>query len=342
MTSFASGLLAFALVMALGFAAHRASLCTVKAVAETLTSGTAHMLASFAKAVLWTVAVSGLLFLLMPQPASSILERTPYGIALAGGFVFGVAAVINGGCSLSTLQRLADGELTMLATLAGFCLGVLGWSALDSHYGLTHAGTLPPPWASLGAWTLPLLVLVWLWAARELAGLWRRRNPHASWRERVTARIYPLSGAALVLGLSSGILYSVQGAWSYTNFLRSAAAASWSEGGAPTPFHGVLFLALLGGMAASSRQRGSLALRWEGAAAGLRRFLAGLMMGAGAAVIPGGNDTLILAAIPSLSPWALGIYLALLAGVATALLAMRRMGGMLTRVECASDRCMSS
>ena len=341
MADIATSLLAFALVMALGFAAHRASLCTVRAVAETLTSGTAHMLASFAKAVLWTVAVSGLLFLLMPQSASSVLERAPHGIALAGGFVFGVGAVINGGCSLSTLQRLADGELTMVATLAGFCLGVLGWSALDSHYGLTAARTLPPPWASLGAWTLPLLVLIWLWGAWELAGLWRRRDPHASWRERVAARIYPLSGAALVLGLSSGILYNVQGAWSYTNFLRSAAAAWYGEGSAPTPFHGALFLALLGGMVASSRQRGSLALRWEGAGAGLRRFSAGLMMGVGAAVIPGGNDTLILAAIPTLSPWALGAYLALLGGVASALLAMRRMGGMLSHVECASDRCAS-
>ena len=47
--------LALALVAGMGFAAHRASLCTVRAVTEMMTSGTTYMLASFAKAVLWTV-----------------------------------------------------------------------------------------------------------------------------------------------------------------------------------------------------------------------------------------------------------------------------------------------
>lgn len=341
MTPIPGALLALALVMALGFAAHRASLCTVKAVAETLTSGTGHMLASFAKAVLWSVAVTGALYLLGHESAASIPERAPHVLALAGGFAFGMGAAINGGCSLSTLQRLADGELTMLATLAGFCAGVLGWNVLDAHFALTSARTLPLPWPQLGAWAAPLVALAGLWAAWEASGLWRRRAPGRALQQRLAARVYPLSGAAVVLGVSGGMLSTFQGAWSYTNFLRAGVASGWGTDSPPTAFHAVLFMALLAGMLLSAWQRGSLGLRWEGGGPALRRLGGGFLMGAGGALIPGGNDTLVLVAIPALSPWALATYLALLAGVFATLLAMRLSGGALPRVECVSDRCVS-
>jgi len=42
----------------LGFAAHRASVCTVRAVAEVITSRTCHMLVSIGKSMLWVVALA--------------------------------------------------------------------------------------------------------------------------------------------------------------------------------------------------------------------------------------------------------------------------------------------
>lgn len=68
------------LVAFIGFAAHRASLCTVRAVAEIMTSGTAWMLSSFAKAALWTIAVSGVILLTAPASAAPCgkLYRTPW------------------------------------------------------------------------------------------------------------------------------------------------------------------------------------------------------------------------------------------------------------------------
>lgn len=41
----------------LGASAHRAGLCTVKAVAEVMTTGQAYVLWSFLKASLWTLAL---------------------------------------------------------------------------------------------------------------------------------------------------------------------------------------------------------------------------------------------------------------------------------------------
>lgn len=111
----------------IGFAAHRASLCNVRAVAEIMTTGSAHMLWSLLQAVLWMATLTGVLVLglgLVPQPT---IARMAVGWALLGGWLFGIGAAVNGGCSLSTLHRLADGDRGMLATLAGFALGVAGW-----------------------------------------------------------------------------------------------------------------------------------------------------------------------------------------------------------------------
>lgn len=46
-------------------------------------------------------------------------------------------------------------------------------------------------------------------------------------------------------------------------------------------------------------------------------------MGAGGALVPGGNDTLILVLIPTLSIQAVASYVALLADIASVLLSMR-------------------
>lgn len=62
-------------------------------------------------------------------------------------------------------------------------------------------------------------------------------------------------------------------------------------------------------------------------------------MGIGGAVIPGGNDALILKSIPLLSPHALPTYGALVAGVAFALLLPHLLTGTLIRVECRGDVC---
>jgi uncharacterized protein len=96
----------FLLLTALtGFAAHRASLCTVRAVLEVAKSRTAYMLASFIKTALWAALVFGLLVWITPEPRLlMVLEPRPF--ALAGGFLFGLGAACNGACSYSTLQRL--------------------------------------------------------------------------------------------------------------------------------------------------------------------------------------------------------------------------------------------
>lgn len=41
---------------------------------------------------------------------------------------------LNGGCSLSTLQQLADGDSSLLLTLMGFVAGIATTSAMENHW----------------------------------------------------------------------------------------------------------------------------------------------------------------------------------------------------------------
>lgn len=331
--------LALILVAGMGFAAHRASLCTVRAVMEVMTSGTAYMLASFAKAVLWTIAISGSLivvFSITPQP---VLTRLPFWATMLGGFIFGVGAAVNGGCSFSTLQRLADGELVMLVSLIGMLLGFVGIAHWLTGMPGTSLRTVATTSHWQNTWSIGLLSLLWLWGLREAIHLWRAHSGDPGLLARLLSNRYRLSSAAAVLGISGGTLYAIQGAWTYSNFLRGETTSWLGAGPAPATGQALLLAALIGGMLLSAWHRGALRLRLPNLSELPARLAGGFLMGVGGTLVPGGNDTLLLAAIPTFSLQAIAVFGALLAGVAATLSVMRwRMGG-LAPVTCSGDRC---
>lgn len=333
---------ALACAALIGFAAHRASLCNVRAVAEIMNGGSAHMLGSLLQAALWMATLTGVLVLGFGWVLPPVVMPSQPGWAVAGGWLFGVGAALNGGCSLSTLHRLADGELGMLATLAGFVLGVLVWALA----GPLHAGMvllpLVPAWTRWPAAAPWLLLALVLWALLRLHAFSRlvRLQPGQSLRQRVLAPSYRLSVSAAVMGLAGGLLYATQGAWSYTNHLRTSVLHAWGGGSAASGTHGALVAALVAGMAVSALHRGSVNWRRpSGIGRWLRHGAGGLLMGAGAAMVPGGNDTLLLSSLPTLAWQAAAAYLSLLAGIASVLWLMRRARMPVPAVDCAPAGC---
>jgi uncharacterized membrane protein YedE/YeeE len=130
------------LAAVLGFAVHRAGFCTVRTVAEIYCTRRAYMLAAILKAVLWVIAVSVPIFLFLPGIAAPNQGYAISASAIAGGFLFGVGAAINGGCAFSTLGHLANGNLWMLTTLFGFGLGVAGLFITAPMIGPSQAPTV--------------------------------------------------------------------------------------------------------------------------------------------------------------------------------------------------------
>jgi hypothetical protein len=338
-------LIALICAAAIGLAAHRASLCHVKAVSEVMSSGTTHMLKSLTQAVLWAGLVSGAIAVVGTRALQPVWLPSVAAWALFGGWLFGIGAALNGGCSLSTLHRLVDGELGMLATLLGFALGVVASAIMVTTLAAPGAVAMIPVapvwqrWPALAPWLLGLLAL---WAFIQLLAFVRlaRVSASRSLRQRLVARQYPLGVSAALMGVAGGILYTTQGAWSYTNHVRASVLQAWAGGLAPVATHSALVGALLVGMAASAVQRGSIAWRRPPAVASwLRHGTGGLLMGAGAAMVPGGNDTMLLNALPTLAIQALGAYLAMLLGIASALWLMRRARVPMATTHCSDAGC---
>ncbi len=217
---------AMALAAVLGFAAHKAGICMVKAVAEMMTSQRPYMLLAFAKTSAWS-------FLAIVMAAwvgdGATYQRWPMAWPeVAGGVVFGIGAAVNGGCVFSTLSRLADGRAGALAAvsmwpagalIATTWLGSIGYLVVPEQTGssdLKHEVS----WlliAGLGAWaTLEL----WRIGFR----MWKR--PASS---GLGPRLLTLSSAAALIGLSNGYIYRHFQSWSFTSAVMRSISGTHPE-----------------------------------------------------------------------------------------------------------------
>lgn len=340
------GIAFFALAGLVGFFADRTSICTVKAVEEMFTTRRAFMLLSFAKTVLWVTGVTIWLtwWIGSVRPAPLTFDIAWSG--LFGGVLFGIGAVCNGGCAFSTLTRLGNGNLGMIVTLSGFAVGVTILELIK--FAVDGTGIVrDTPLFELNFVTASVFgVMLTVWMTWEFVRLWRTA-PGGRWSTLLLSSRFRLSTAAAVIGVSNGILYTYLGTWSYTHTLSSSvqqliAPADVGVGQVSTGMRWWLFLALLVGVIVSSVFSRRFVLDWR-ALTGWQGFLwGGILMGLGAALVPGGNDVLLLNAIPGLSPHALPAYLAMLAGIAIALMVVKQRGGELEVVNCSGDRCQQS
>src|SRR5260370_18279579 len=117
------------LACALGaFAPHRARVCTVRAIAEVISSRTGHMLASIGKSAMWVIVVTSPVILLMPSAGASLTGWPLSGSAGLGGFIFGIGAAINGRCAVSTLAPPVYREAGMLCAATSLAFRTLVFS----------------------------------------------------------------------------------------------------------------------------------------------------------------------------------------------------------------------
>lgn len=292
-----------------GYAAQRGSICVVRGLEEWLQRGSPRMLTALFRCSLWVV-VAAVPLVWLDRDAHLAPLYAPGLAALMGGLMFGVGAAINGGCSFGTLIRLGAGDLSCLGTLAGMAAGF--WAQL--RLGPPAPG--PIARSFLESPSLPGALLV----AAALALALRAPGPAAASPPR-PGRWSPERAAAL-MGLTGGLLYALTGSWAYTVALQRSVDAM-ADGRAIALTLLPIFLANVLGAAwgAGRRQRLRVrinARRWPARLAG------GAVMGAGAAYVPGGNDALVLHALPALSPHVLIAYPALIAGAAAALGLARR------------------
>ena len=190
-----------------------------------------------------------------------------------------------------------------------------------------------------GFWPRLVFASLLLWALWEARRLWRLRPAGEGLGALALAQRYRLSTAALLLGASNALLYALHGNWAYTATLARGVQHATDGGARPEPIAWLLFLFLVAGMVFSAWQRKSFRLQWRPTMDWSRHPAGGALMGFGAAMVPGGNDALLLHGIPTLSPHAVPAYLAMLLGIGVTLGFMRLAGARLEPIDCSGDIC---
>jgi hypothetical protein len=326
----------------LGFAAHRGGICTVKAAGEMLSTRRVRMLLSFLKTATWAFIVM-IPFTWMDGGEALPPLLLPSLLGLAGGFLFGIGAAINGACAISTISRLGDGDTTMMLTIMAMAGGLAAGLQLNTAaYALTPTFAITDHrlltiliWSAALGWAL--LELRHVSSATPAPGI--RRALGGAFRTRAPWR---LSTVAIVIGVGNALLCAHAGSWAYTGTLADGAVWLTAGGAPPALLNVSLMVALIGGAAASSLLSRRLRLRTPRKDAAIRSLVGGLLMGMGAAAVPGGNDALLLHGLPALSPHAPVTYACLFAGCVAGLLLIRRLGGGIASVRCDGDICRSA
>ena len=201
-----------------------------------------------------------------------------------GGLLFGLGAGINGGCGISTLSKLAHGEMPMAATVLGWIIGWGLWASLVS--GDVHAIRLEE--TSLMTISIEVLVLA-------VATIWALM--HSPQGRKLWLGI-------MAIGFLSGLLFMLQPYWPPSSLLQSLTNASFHDGTNDWPSYDrylVMFALLTGMLMAAGISRDFV---WQPSTV-LRllfHLLAGVIMGLGAAMAMGGNDTQLLLGLPGFSP----------------------------------------
>lgn len=298
----ANGLLSLIAVLAFisGFAMQKGNVCSVLAARQIVELGRATRLYAFMFAAAWALAAT-VLVVWASVTGFKLAPSVPVTyVTVLAGIGYGAGCFINAACIFGICARSTSGGLHFLFALPGIALG----AALISQSGVL----VPVPHSALPVMAKPNFVSVTLYSiAVVLVGVSVLRITRAYGRgglkvkKLLTAGRWRSSLAMAVIGVVGGLLNATGEPVGYPVMIRhtgayllglSAVFTAPMVVGSFAVFAGAMFAALLGGR---------FALRWPQPLASVRCLIGGAVMGAAAALIPGGNDVMLLYAVPSLA-----------------------------------------
>lgn len=232
------------------------------------------------------------------------------GTLLVGAVVFGIGATVNDACLLGSLGRLGEGELRLVFLPVGLAAGF--FVADSTGIGATvqlHNSILSAP-STTGYVALAIFAATLLFALALVSRSRIVRQP-GQW---------PLGVSMLVLGATGGALYATAPAWTYADLVHRSLPLAMSLN---NDVAALTVMASIAGAVAAAHRRRRWRLRKVAISDAAKTISGGFLMGLGAARIPGGNDGLILAALPALSVGGAVAYIVMLATIMVALAVTR-------------------
>ncbi|MCK3780253.1 YeeE/YedE family protein [Ensifer sesbaniae] len=269
--AWASMALAAGLGFVLGFAMNRGSICTVIATKELVSDKRPARFIALAECAVWAALVYAIL-----ETAPMMQEGwSPLGYLVPAAILLGIGSYVNGACVFGSVGHIGNGEIGFAFTF----LGIYAVLYIESLFDLLpHQRPISAP-PSLGA-TSVVLALLAIVALRLGVS---RRSESKFWR---------LTLVMAAIGITSTVLAVLAPGFSITASVGPITSI---------PAAGALIsVCMFGGSLVSARLRKhGFRLRWPTVKTMVKRTLAGILMGLGALLIPGGNDTLLLIGLPA-------------------------------------------
>jgi uncharacterized protein len=291
------------LAFGVGFATQRGSVCGLLAARQIVETGRATRLIAFVTASLWALVI--VVPLSWVTRGSFVLSPSydAAAVAVLGGALYGLGTSLNGACMFGTLWRITSGNLSFIAALPGIAFGARVGTTIASPY-LAFTLTSPLREPSLGGFALLLLAagLVGLTAA-GIIRTHRRAGLHVG--QVLRAARWRTSVAMTIIGVLGGLLFATGAPWSYSTLLRV-------QGNTLATATIVGPLGALAGALAAAALGGRFALRAPSGVQLGRSLIGGGIMGFAIILVPGGNATLLLSALPSLARHGALAYLSML------------------------------
>lgn len=289
-----------------GFALQRGNICAVAAVREGVEEGDWRRFLALLECAAWALLGLMVIAALGWMPLQDWPAQPSLLLAVLGGVLFGVGALVNGACAMGTIGRLGAGELAFLAMPAGFVLGAVGAFELGARAGRAASVAFMGPTFALLLGALCVFALFRVWTALRAA------PSAAAVKAAIAAPRWPPALAMAVIAFANIALLVLIFSWPYTTLLFDLARGSAMD----VALRFALATALVLGAGVGSATAGRFAWRAPGPRAAASCFGGGVAMGAGGALIPGGNDALVLLGLPLLQPSAFAAYAAMTSAIA--------------------------
>lgn len=254
----------------LGFALNQGSICTVIATRELVSEKRPARFIALVECAVW----AALVYAVFESSPTMQQGWSPLGYLVPAAILFGVGTYLNGACVFGSVGHFGNGEIDF-----GFAfVGIFAVVFVEAFFDLVP--DQPPTSASLPVGPALLLLALLAILALRLA---------ASRRSESNFMRLMLSMAAI--GITFTVLAVFAPGFSITASVGSIVSI---------PVAGVVISACMfgGSLASAGFMRRRFMLKWPTIKKVVRRTLAGMLMGLGALLIPGGNDTLLMIGFP--------------------------------------------
>lgn len=299
----------------MGYSVNQGSTCAVTAAKQLVDHNQATMLTGFVVAI----GTAGLICLPLHWLSGGLRQVAPDAplswALVIGAILLGIGAFINDACIFGTLARIGQGEVRFFGLPIGLAVG---FAIAERQHVLPHSPAIEN---SLGQFSVAGGVAV-LGFGVLLIGAWTLLGKA---RDGYRIADWPLRRAMAVLGVCGALLYALTPGWTYADAVLTLVStentASMHSIGALVAAVAALAGALVSGIRANAFRLERPTIRTLS-----RSIAGGAIMAFGGALIPGGNDTLLLSSVPSATVSGIAAYAIMSLTVPALLLAHQRLG----------------